>query len=292
MGRPMNNVALGISRLSMLAFLVSSMLAVGLSLTVSEIIGPLRSVRLVVAGLLANFILVPLIAVGAAKLLQLEQPFAIGLLLLGLAPGAPFLPKLIELMKGDLACSVGLLVLLMAGSMVFLPLALPRLLPGVEVSIWQIARPLLFLMALPLSAGLILRARYERFAARCRPGLNRVANATLCVVLVFVIGLNLPGVLHVFGTGAVAAAVLFTAVAAIAGHLLGGPGLATRRVMALGTGFRNIAAALVVAEEDFPDPKVSVMLVVTALLGLVILLPATVAWGRRAVPVPAMKTSD
>jgi hypothetical protein len=49
----------------------------------------------------------------------------------------------------------------------------------------------------------------------------------------------------------------------------------------LGTSFRNIAAALVVSEEDFRDPQVIVMLVIAALLGLILLLPVTLAWGGR-----------
>jgi BASS family bile acid:Na+ symporter len=43
--------------------------------------------------------------------------------------------------------------------------------------------------------------------------------------------------------------------------------------MALATGQRNIAAALVVAGEGLDDPKVMVMVVVVAILGLIILLP-------------------
>jgi hypothetical protein len=43
------------------------------------------------------------------------------------------------------------------------------------------------------------------------------------------------------------------------GWMLGGPGTDTRRVLALGTGQRNIAAALVVASETFSDPQVITM---------------------------------
>jgi len=45
---------------AMLAFVLSSMLAMGLGLTVRQIIAPLRNVRLVVLSLLANFVLMPL----------------------------------------------------------------------------------------------------------------------------------------------------------------------------------------------------------------------------------------
>ena len=45
---------------AMLSFVVSSMLAMGAGLTVSQISAPLRNARLVVLALLANFVLMPL----------------------------------------------------------------------------------------------------------------------------------------------------------------------------------------------------------------------------------------
>ena len=98
---------------AMLTFVVSSMLAMGAGLTVSQISEPLRNARLVVLALLANFVLMPLGALALAKVLWLEEPFGVGLLLLGCAAGAPFLPKLAELAKGNLAFAVGAMVLLM-----------------------------------------------------------------------------------------------------------------------------------------------------------------------------------
>ena len=56
-------------------------------------------------------------------------------------------------------------------------------------------------------------------------------------------------------------------------RLLGGPDAQTKRVMALGTAQRNIAAALVVASQSFSDPKVVVMVIVVAIVGLIVLMP-------------------
>src|SRR6516162_5348332 len=114
--------------IALLSFVVSSMLAMGTGLTVAQIIEPLRSARLVVLALLANFVLMPLVAFALAKVLWLDEPFAVGLLLLGCAAGAPFLPKLAELAKGNLAFAVGAMVLLMVVTVGYLPIVLPLLL--------------------------------------------------------------------------------------------------------------------------------------------------------------------
>ena len=136
---------------AMLSFVVSSMLAMGAGLTVSLIAEPLRDVRLVVLALLANFVVMPLGALGLAKVLSLDEPFGIGLLLLGCAAGAPFLPKLAELAKGNLAFAVGAMVLLMVVTVAYLPIVLPLLLPGTTVHPWNIARSLCCLCCSRLS---------------------------------------------------------------------------------------------------------------------------------------------
>src|SRR5256885_15957767 len=59
--------------IAMLCFVVSSMLAMGLNLTVQQIVAPLRNVRLVSLALVANFDLMPLGAVGLARPLHLGQ---------------------------------------------------------------------------------------------------------------------------------------------------------------------------------------------------------------------------
>ena len=57
------------------------------------------------------------------------------------------------------------------------------------------------------------------------------------------------------------------------GWLLGGSSADIKQVMALGTGQRNIAAALVVASQSFSDAQVVVMVIVVAIVGLIVLMP-------------------
>jgi BASS family bile acid:Na+ symporter len=271
--------------IAMLSFVVSSMLAMGAGLTVSRVLEPLHNTRLVLLALLANFVVMPLGALALAKVLSLEEPFSVGLLLLGCAAGAPFLPKLAELARGNLAFAVGLMVLLMVVTVGYMPTVLPLLLPGVTVNAWAIARSLLLLMLLPLAAGLAMRARYGDLAMRVKPTLDWVSNISLILLVCLITAANIDKVLEVFGTGGILAGLLFIALGFGAGWLLGGPNADTKRVMALGTGQRNIAAALVVANQGFSDAKVVVMVIVVAIAGLIILMPLSRALSGASEPV-------
>jgi bile acid:Na+ symporter, BASS family len=247
---------------------------------------------LVVLSLVANFVLMPLCALALGTLLRLDPPLAAGLLVLGLAAGAPFLPKLAQIAKGDLAFAVGTMVLLMVVTVGFLPLVLPLLVPGVSVNPATIARSLVLLMLLPLAVGLAIRARFPSAAARAKPLLDRLSSLSLILLTVLIVVANVGNVMAIFGTRGILAGLLFLAAGFGMGWLLGGPDGDTRRVLALGTAQRNIAAALVVGSQSFTDPKVVVIVVVVAIVGLLALMPLSrklAAAGIQQEPLPTLE---
>jgi BASS family bile acid:Na+ symporter len=266
---------------AMLSFVVSSMLAMGTGLTVADIIAALRNPRLIIVALLANFVLMPLGALVLAKVLWLDEPLGVGLLLLGCAAGAPFLPKLAQLSGGNLPFAVGAMVLLMIITVGYLPIVLPLLLPEVRVNPAQIARSLILLMLFPLAVGLFVKSHLQRLSELVKPFLDRLSSISLVLLVLLISIVNLDTVLQVFGTRGILAGLLFIAFGCLMGWLLGGPGDDTRRVLALGTGQRNIAAALVVGSQSFTDQGVTVMVVVVAIIGLVTLMPLAGMFGRR-----------
>ena len=256
-----------------LVFVVSSMLSVGLGLNVGQITAPLRNLRLVAMSLLANFVLMPVGAVVLARALRLVEPLGVGLLLLGVAAGAPFLPKLAQIAKGNLAFAVALMVLLTVITVAYLPLVLPLFLPGVSVNPAKIAVSLVLLMLLPLAGALVVNAKLPAAAARVKPVVDRLSTLGLVLVVLLLVVVNFSNVLSLFGTGAILAGLLFIALGYAVGWALGGPGADTRLVLGLGTAQRNIAAALVVGGQSFSNPSVVVMVVVVAVVSLLILLP-------------------
>jgi predicted Na+-dependent transporter len=279
---PFTQFILIFGQLAVLVFVICSMLSMGLTLTIPQILQPLKNIRLVLLALAANFIFIPIVAIALLAVFPLSEGLATGLLLVALSAGAPFLPKLAEVTKGDPAFSVGLMVLLMVVTIGFLPLVLPLLLTGVEISAWDIARSLIFLMLVPLIIGLFVRARYEGIAASVAPLMSQASSLAMVVLIVSFFAGYIRELIGVIGSTAILASIIFLLAAFAIGYILGGRDGATKRVMGLGTAQRNLGAAVAVAGLNFTDPDVLVMVLVLALLGLVVLMVIGGELGRRA----------
>jgi BASS family bile acid:Na+ symporter len=278
----MSEILAVIMNLSVLVFVITSMLAMGLNLTVKQIVEPLRNTRLVILALFANFILVPILAYLIISVIPLEQGLAPGLILMATAAGAPFLPKLAQAAKGNLAFAVGLMVLLMVVTIIYMPIVLPLLLQGVEVNPWDIAKSLIIMMLVPLAIGLFIKARYESTAESLQPHMSQTSTVAIAILMVTGIVLNFSAIVGVIGTGAIIAILVFLVVALILGYFLGGAESGTRSVLGLGTAQRNLSAALVVAAQNFADdPNVLTMILVAGLVGLVLLMVVGGELGRR-----------
>lgn len=271
-----------IAALSGLLFVVTSMLAMGLSLTVPQIMEPLRNARLVILALLANFVLVPLLAYGITLVVPLDQSLKVGLIILATAAGAPFLPKLVQGAKGNVAFGVGLMVLLMVATIVYMPLVLPLLLQGVTINPWDIAQSLIVLMLIPLAIGLLVRSHSAESAAHYQVVMNKISSLAMLILLVTAVGLNAANIIGLLGTGGILALLLFILGSLLIGYFLGGRDTGIRSVMGLGTAQRNISAAIVVAAQNFPGSNTLIFVLVAAILLLLVLLPVAKRMGARA----------
>ena len=148
------------------------------------------------------------------------------------------------------------MVLLMVVTVGYLPIVLPLLLPGVTVNPWEIARSLLLLMLLPLGIGLALKARYGDLAARVKPALDWISNVSL--ILLIMLDHRSEHRQSFSKSSAREESLRDFCLSRWALGLVGcsaDPDTDTKRVMALGTGQRNIAAALVVASSKLQRPE-------------------------------------
>ena len=263
------------------AFVVSNMSALGLGLTLRQIRVPLGNLRLVVFAAITNFIIVPLVAVGVGQLFGLAATLATGLLVLGLSAGAPFMPKVAGIAKGDVALSAGLVVLLMVGTTMYMPVVLPQVVVGAQVDSLRVARFLVLLMLLPLVGGLMLRARRPVFAGRLRPILDQVSTGFLIAAIVVVMTVNFDAVLRIRDPARSPPRCCSRSLRRWrAGHW-GQEASPNGRCSDLLQDSATCPWHSFVTLQNFEDPDVSVMVIVTTFVALLVLVPAASIVGLR-----------
>ena len=270
-------------------FTITSMLAVGMSLTVKQIVGPLRNVRLVLVMLVANFVLMPLWALALTLLLPMGNDQKTAVILLSACAGGPFIPLLVRLAKGQMSLAVGEMMLLLVITIFLAPLILPLMILYVQVDAVVIAQSLLLLLLLPLVVGLLVKWRYPELADSVWQHLSRFSMFSLLFMVVAGLPVALPKITGTFGTWLVPAAILLALGGGVIGYLVSftlGP--AEHKVLALGTGQRNLAAALLVAAFAFGGDTFVATLVACLVLTIVMHLIAA-EWGRGTKAEPEEK---
>jgi len=158
-------------------------------------------------------------------------------------------------------------------TLIYMPLVLSILLPGISVNPTSIAVSLLVLIFLPLIVGTAIKSRYGEIAKTIQPTFNQISNIFIFIVVILYLGLNYKDFLAVFGTGALIAAIIFVLAAFTIGYLLGGPSKNTKSVLGMGTAIRNSSAAFVVAVTNFSSEyDVMAMIIVVYMLSIIIMM--------------------
>ena len=275
----MNAFLAGFSEISTLVFAVSSMLTVGLSYTIAQILAPLRDGRAVLRTLLGNFVLVPLMAFLVIRMFALEAEVAIGLLLLATAAGSPFLLKLTKLAGGDVGIAAGLLVMLLIATMAYMPIVVPLFAPGATIKAPAIALPLVLSMLLPLIAGLLIDTWLPRLAERLRPITSALSSVSFVLLIASLLVLHLGAILTQLKTETMVAAAIFPLAAFGFGLAMAKRAVVAPEILSFATAQRNVAAALVVATQSFEEPLIPLMIIFVSMVTLLVLFP--IAWMMR-----------
>jgi BASS family bile acid:Na+ symporter len=255
-----------LDKTAFLAFVVGTMFGTGLQLSLAEIWQTLINIRLVTFGLIANFVLVPGFIYLFLNIVPVTEPTRDGFMIMALASGPPALPKLAQIVKGNLAFATGLMMMLMLGTVFYLPLTLPLVLEGTQVSSWDIAQPLIFMMVMPLALGLLIKAKYQYVIENLQPIVFKISNLGLFLGLAIRLIIHVSDIIMLLKTGVFLVCAVFIVFSFSVGYLLGGPNVQTQRVLGVGTAQRNFAAALLIGTSNFSDPNVVSIIMVTSLL--------------------------
>ena len=145
----------------------------------------------VIIGCLAQFTVMPLLAWLLARIFSLDEALTVGVMLVGCCPGGTASNVITYLAKGDLALSVG-----MTGvSTVLAPIATPLLvwlLAGqtVDVNVVGMLLSILWVVILPIVAGLVVKRLWPRQTAKATAFLPALSTLAICAIVLIVISAN------------------------------------------------------------------------------------------------------
>jgi BASS family bile acid:Na+ symporter len=261
-----------IYKIVVMIFTVSNLAAMGLEINKDEAVKALKNPRFIILILVWGWIVGPAIAFGLTKVIPLSEAHAAGLLLISLAPTAPFFPLMVTKARGDMSSAGAFILVATIGTVIFLPLMVPFLIKGLVVSVWGLAKPLLLMVLLPLLIGLAIRIYKEPFALKIGPAVKKIGTLFLLITAVMTFWLYWEEMLSAIGSYAVGAQILFFALITFLSYKIPfGLKKTQRSGMALGMCTRNIAAVFVAYFGiTNPDPGVFVMIVLVVPLALIV----------------------
>jgi len=241
----MNDVLMILLKISLVIFMAGNLLDMGLRLNPQDALRGLRNPRFVALTLIWGFVVGPALAYAITLVAPLEYPYAIGLILMGMTPCAPFLPAIANKAGGDLGSTAAFMLLASAGTVAFMPFAVPFMVEGLSVSAWTIAKPLLTVVLLPLAVGMAILRASPALATQLQPFVKKTTGVATIALAVLSIAVYGKGLIGVAGELAVASQCLFFLVVTTLPYWFGfGLRHEQKIVLSVGMATRNIGAAL------------------------------------------------
>jgi BASS family bile acid:Na+ symporter len=270
-----------------LAFL---MLVVGLRLTAADFSQLWRSPKAAWIGALAQVAGLPLLALAIARILALPQELALGLLVVAAAPGGITSNFMAVLARADVALSTTMTLgtSLLAAITIPLVLWLGQEQVAVEggalaLAIARTGLAVLAVSAIPLLAGMALRAKAGDLVARWSRTLDRVSTVIFFAIVLATFLQNGSAVVADAPRAGLAAILLnlgAIGLAFVSGRLAA---LQQRQILAIALecGLQNVAMALFIATSVLHDTRlVAPALVYAVVMNLTALV--LVAFGRTS----------
>lgn len=240
-------------------------------------------------GLLAQLLLLPLLAWLLIGVFQLSGALAIGLLLVAAAPGGATSNLFSYLAKADVALSIAMTACMSLLAPLWMPWVMQLQLGWLgnqgtlQLSWMQAAMQLLLVTAVPLLLGMLLRRLCSQWVVRNESLLKKIASAVLLLMISVLVWSNwskLQQDLHLLVALLV---ILLASMALLAGYWLArlfGLGESVARTLSFETGVQNAGVAMLMAFTQLQLPEAGI---VALLYGLLMNIPtlATLWWFNR-----------
>lgn len=167
------------------------MFGMGMTLTVDDFRNILHNPKGVFIGVFAQFLIMPLVALGLVKAFALPPEIGIGVVLVGTCPGGTASNVIAYLAKGDVALSVSMSTV----STLLAPLVTPVLTwmladATIDISVSAMMLSIAQMVVLPVLLGLAVHHFFENFSRAINPFMPVLSSVTVVVIVGGVVALS------------------------------------------------------------------------------------------------------
>lgn len=167
------------------------MFGMGLTLSLQDFKVVFSRPRDIIAGEIAQFVIMPLLAWLLAKAFSLDDALTLGVVLVGCCPGGTASNVITYLSKGDLALSVGMTGVSTLLAPVLTPL-LVWLLAGksIDVDVVSMFLSILYVVILPIVLGLLAKKMMPTLTNHATDYLPAISSLAIATIVAIIISLN------------------------------------------------------------------------------------------------------
>lgn len=265
-----------------LPILTVLMFDLGLTLQGKDFLLVLKRGKSVIAGMLGQLVLLPLIAWGVATILNLSELMTIGLVLIACCPGGSSSNVFSKLAKGDVALSVSLTAVSSIITLFTIPLIMQVATAhsgeaiGIHLPVKNLLMQNIVTMLLPIILGILIRKRWQNAAYKIDRVLSKLAFPALMFLAAVFFIQHRATIAENFSTLGIATTMLLLCAIALALVLCLIFRLKTqeRRTIVIEVGMQNAAQAIAIASSPyvFNDGRIAIPAIIYALMMNVILL--------------------
>jgi len=267
-----------------LAFTVLNLFSMGLQVNIPDVLEKLKDLKFLVLVLLWGWVLGPALGYLITLIIPLAKPYSMVMLIASLAPCAPFLPPMVDKVRGDISFAGAFVPLVAIGTVIFMPIMAPILIKGLAINAMALAKPLIITVLIPLLIGAVIRTYLASFASKIFKPVKLLAGLTTAVTVILCLVLYGKPMLNTAGSFALLSMTIFMLVIGFITYRFGfGLKQSERSIMSLGMGTRNIAAVFVgVLAIPNRDPLMLAMVVLWVIWSLILAFIFANIFGRNA----------
>ncbi|RTE67634.1 bile acid:sodium symporter family protein [Amphritea opalescens] len=257
------------------------MLGMGLTLTLGDFIRLRSRPVAIIAGLLLQLVLLPLLAWLVVMLMDLPVLLAAGLLIVSFAPGGATSNMISYLCRADTALSISLTAI----TSLIIPFSLPWLTwltleyllgEGVLVALPVLTTimKLVVVTLVPVTLGVVINHRWPLLCAQLQRPIKVLSLVFMVIVVVMISWANrqvLPQLLPVLSPAIILLASSAMILAGVLARYLLGLSTATALTLSIETGIQNAGTALMVTGALLQQPEMSLAVL---LYGILMQIPA------------------